>query len=116
MVNLPVSHHCGFLINARPTTAEHLLNKRTPAHITPSFFRQGIVIHRPAVCTLQHRITRGSFGMFHHLKSVLPTAPGANADMNHIITIEHFGWRQGIDRFKQLAGNTFGLFQRAVRE
>ncbi|MNS73071.1 hypothetical protein D3C72_1065000 [compost metagenome] len=115
-MHLAVTQYGRFLINSWPAAAQHLFNERSPAHVAAPFFRKRIIVNRPAIRPLQHRVTRGRFGMLHHLLSLLAAAPGANADMNHIIPVEHFGWWQRIDRFQQLTDDAFRFFQRPMRQ
>ena len=99
MMNLTFASNRRFLIKARAAATEHLLDKRTPANITASFFRQRVIVNSPAIAALQSRITRGRLCMLHYLLGILTTTPGADTNVDHIVAIEHFIVRQGINGF-----------------
>ena len=108
-MNMTILHDRRFLIDARSAPAQHLFNQGSPAHVAAPFLRQRIIIDCPAVRPLQYGVTRGRFRMFHHLLRRLTAAPGTDAHMHHIVSVEHFALGQRIDGFQQLAGDTLGL-------
>ena len=112
----PVAGDSRFLVQPRPAAAQHLFDQRSPANVAATFLRKGVIIDRPAVAALQHRVARRRFRMFHHLRRRLPAAERTDADMHHIVAIEDTRWRQRIHRLQQQAGDTIRLFQRTVRQ
>ena len=85
----PIAHDRRFLIQPRAATAEHLLDKRPPAHVAAPLLRQRIIVNRPAITPLQHGVAGGGFGVFHHLRDRLAAAERADADMHRVVFIEH---------------------------